>query len=322
MPPRLDVFQRLGTVNLCLRPTIRTATPAFLPTIQAANLSSKEKKRIRKQDPYKYAQAQLRKNANLKRRADLKEVRDEAWGDPIRGKTTPYVESFDTAGQAGISKVVHDGNGEAVNEAHEVPAALGMRNHGLTDAELEDGIKHAYALGKPMFGAISSQITEGGAELSLQRYDEEHAKAVEALRRITSLRNSSAKDRHHANVRRIIEEFGRHNTDKVLAPKPPSINPNTIPKPDRSGPDTGSSEVQIAILTAKIRALKNALDINKGWKDYHNKRNLSLLIHRRQKLLAYMERKERGSGRWTNLLEKLGLTPATWKGEITVNHKW
>jgi ribosomal protein S15 len=86
--------------------------------------------------------------------------------------------------------------------------------------------------------------------------------------------------------------------------------------PDRAGPDTGSSEVQIAILTAKIRTLTKALDINRGYKDKHNKRNLRLLVHRRQKLLAYMERKERGSERWTRMIEKLGLTPATWRGQI------
>ncbi|KAG6007405.1 hypothetical protein E4U54_008846 [Claviceps lovelessii] len=316
MPPRIEVLQRLGTINLCLRPATRTVTPNFLPVIQTANLSQREKKRIAKQDPYKWAQAQQRKNANLKRREELQKQRDEAWGDPVLGKTTPFLESLDTAGQAALSEVPRDASGNPLQTPHELPTTPGLRNHFLTDAELEDAMKHAYALGKPMIGVISAQMSSGSEEQATKKYDQNHAKAVEALRRITSLQNSSARDRFHANVRRIVDEFGRHKTDKFLAPKPPSISPNTTPMPDRAGPDTGSSEVQIAILTAKIRTLSKALQVNRGYKDMHNKRNLRLLVHRRQKLLAYMERKERGSERWTHMLEKLGLTPATWKGQI------
>ncbi|KAG6008504.1 hypothetical protein E4U21_004344 [Claviceps maximensis] len=316
MPPRIEVLQRLGTINLCLRPASRTATPNFLPVIQTANLSQREKKKIAKQDPYKWAQAQQRKNANLKRREELQKQRDEAWGDPVLGKTTPFLESLDSAGQAAMSEVPRDPSGNPLQTPHELPTTPGLRNHFLTDAELEDATKHAYTLGKPVVGVISASITESLVEQAQKKYDQNHAKAVEALRRITSLRNSSARDRYHANVRRVIDEFGRHNTDKFLAPKPESISPNMTPMPGRAGPDTGSSEVQIAILTAKIRTLSKALLVNRGYKDMHNKRNLRLLVHRRQKLLAYMERKERGSGRWTHMLEKLGLTPATWKGQI------
>ncbi|GAB0137294.1 ribosomal protein S15 precursor-like protein [Epichloe bromicola] len=316
MPPRIEVLQRLGTVNLCLRPATRAATPNFLPVIQTANLSQREKKRKAKQDPYKWAQAQQRKNANLKRREELQKQRDEAWGNPVLGKTTPFLESLDTAGQVGQSEVPRDASGNILGTPHELPTTPGLRNHFLTDAELEEATKHAYALGKPIIGLVSAQMSSGLEEDPERKYEQNHAKAVEALRRITSLRNSSARDRFHANIRRIVDEFGRHKTDKFLAPKPQSINPNTIPMPGRAGPDTGSSEVQIAILTAKIRTLSKALLVNRGYKDKHNKRNLRLLVHRRQKLLAYMERRERGSERWTHMIEKLGLTPATWKGQI------
>ncbi|KAG5974706.1 hypothetical protein E4U55_008083 [Claviceps digitariae] len=315
MPPRLEVLQRLGTINLCFRPAGRTATPNFLPVIQTANLSQREKKRIAKQDPYKWAQAQQRKNANLKRREELQKQRDEVWGDPILGKTTPFLESLDTAGQVALSEVPRDASGNPLQTPHELPTTPGLRNHFLTDEELEDAIKDSYSISKPARGAISGQISDV-FEVDLKTYNVRHAKAVEALRRITSLQNGSSRDRFHANVRRLIDEFGRHNTDNFLKPKPKSISPNTIPMPPRAGPDTGSSEVQIAILTAKIRNLSKALQVNRGHKDVHNKRNLRLLVHRRQKLLAYMERKERGSERWTHMLEKLGLTPATWKGQI------
>lgn len=91
----------------------------------------------------------------------------------------------------------------------------------------------------------------------------------------------------------------------------------SISRTPRAGPDTGSSEVQIAILTAKIRVLADSQEVV-GHKDKVNKRNLRLLVHRRQKLLKYLRRKERGSERWTNVVDKLGLTDGTWKEEISL----
>ena len=84
--------------------------------------------------------------------------------------------------------------------------------------------------------------------------------------------------------------------------------------PKRAGPDTGSSEVQIAILTTKI----NVLAANLHKKDKDNKRSLRLLVHRRQKLLQYLRRKERGGPRWQNVVEQLGINDAMWKGEISL----
>ncbi|KAI5458607.1 hypothetical protein BGZ63DRAFT_391730 [Mariannaea sp. PMI_226] len=309
MPPRLQALPRLSTLNLCLRPAPKPSTPNFLPLIQTANLSQREKKRKAKQDPYRWAQAQQRKAANLQRREVLERERGEAWGDPIHGRTTPFLESLDTAGQT-TGQVTADASGKSL------PSAPELRNHFLTAAELRDAVKHAYTLTKPVVGVVESQMEPGSEEDKMKQHEQRHSKAVEALKRITALSNGSSRDRFHANVRRIVNEFGRHNTDKVLKPKPQSIHPNTVPMPERAGPDTGSSEVQIAILTAKIRTVSQALQINRGYKDKHNKRNLRLLLHRRQKLLKYMERRERGSERWTHMVEKLGLTPATYKGQI------
>lgn len=303
---------------MCLRPAARTGTPSFLPLVQTANISQRDKKRKAKQDPYKWAQAQQRKNVNLKRGEEIQKTRDEAWGDPIWGKPTPFVESLDSAGQSALSEVPKDASGNLLETPRDLPTSIGLRNHFLTDAELEDAAKHAYTLTKPMVGVVESQMEPATEEERKKIHDQKHNKALDALRRITSLRNSSARDRFHTNVRRIVDEFGRHKTDKFLAPMPQGVFANTEPLPGRSGPDTGSSEVQIAILTAKIRGLAKSLEINRGYKDKHNTRNLRLLLHRRQKLLKYMERKERGSERWTHMLEKLGLTPATWKGQISL----
>lgn len=117
-------------------------------------------------------------------------------------------------------------------------------------------------------------------------------------------------------------------TDTFLKPKPlnkyqlaeipnPTDTDTPTGKTPRAGADTGSSEVQIAILTAKIRVLADRYEgVNRN--DKVNKRNLRLLLHRRQKLLKYMERKERGGERWQYMLGMLGLTEATWRGQLEV----
>ena len=142
-----------------------------------------------------------------------------------------------------------------------------------------------------------------------------HRNAAHALTLISSLTNGSSSDFTRHNVQRCISTFGRHHTDTYLPPRPTSIyNANPSPPKLRAGPDTGSSEVQIAILTTKINVLADNLHRN----DKHNKRNLRLLVHRRQKLLAYLQRRERGSARWRNLVENLGIQDAMWKGEISL----
>lgn len=311
-------------VLVCLRPAARPATPSFLPIAQSASkITLREKKRKAKQDPYAWAQAQQRKNANLKRREQLDEQRAREHGDnPVHGKATPFLESLEFAGQRAQSKVATDAEGKPLEESHRLPITPGLRNYFLTDKELEGAIQDAYNLTKPYAqGSIEEAMSTGDKQNGRDsEHEEKHARAVEAMRRITALENGSAKDHYHANVRRIVHEFGRHRTDKVLPKKPEAFDAPNEPKPGRSGPDTGSSEVQIAILTAKIQKLDGALGTGRGYKDTANRRNLELLVHRRQKLLRYMERKERGGARWTHMLEKLGLTEAMWKGQITSYH--
>ncbi|KAI8274390.1 hypothetical protein K4K60_009792 [Colletotrichum sp. SAR11_57] len=319
MPPRLQSLQRLGTLSLCLRPAVRPATPSFLPVVQTANLSLRERKRKAKSDPYRYQQAQQRKAANVKRQAEIQAEKDANWGDPIHGIPSPFVESFDSAGQAPKTPDIKDGKGKIIAEGHALPTTPGLLNHLVTRDELEQVIQKAYTLTKPLKSdnpEMADPVREQQAE---QEHEKNHAKVVEILNRILSLENANSKILLHSNIKRCVEEFGRHNTDKVLRQKPKSAlaDPNAPPKPERAGPDTGSSEVQIAILTAKIRKLAKELGQNRGYKDKHNKRNLRVLCHRRQRLMRYMEKKERGSERWTSMLEKLGLSPATWQEQIS-----
>ena len=67
--------------------------------------------------------------------------------------------------------------------------------------------------------------------------------------------------------------------------------------------DTGSSEVQIALLTARIKHLTEHLRDNR--KDFHSRRGLIAMTARRRKLLDYLKRKD--FNRYTAILEKLKL---------------
>lgn len=251
---------------------------------------------------------QERKQAHNAIKEKIAAMRRASWGDPVRGVTTPFIESLPSAGQASAG-----GQGSA----QEIPTSPHILNNMLFKSEVETAIQNAYALSKPVDSILGASLDPAKVEQDHQTHEENHLRAAEAVRRITSLEHASAKDRRHANIRRCIETFGRHNTDLSLRPRPLSRGQPDAEKPIRGGVDTGSSEVQIAILTAKIQALATELGQNRGYKDKMNKRNLRLLAHRRQRLLRYMEKRERGSDRWHHMLQTLGLTPASWKEQIT-----
>lgn len=67
--------------------------------------------------------------------------------------------------------------------------------------------------------------------------------------------------------------------------------------------DTGSPEVQVAILTSRIENLKDHLNTHKG--DNHSRRGVVMMVNRRRKLLDYLKSKD--ESRYTALIQKLGL---------------
>ena len=71
----------------------------------------------------------------------------------------------------------------------------------------------------------------------------------------------------------------------------------------RKAGDTGSPEVQIAILTARINELTEHL--KKNPKDHHSRRGLLMMVGRRRGLLAYLQKNDLDSYR--SLIEKLGI---------------
>ena len=67
--------------------------------------------------------------------------------------------------------------------------------------------------------------------------------------------------------------------------------------------DTGSPEVQVAILTERISNLTEHLKVHK--KDFHSRRGLLIMVGQRRRLLDYLKRKE--AGRYETLIKSLGL---------------
>ena len=71
----------------------------------------------------------------------------------------------------------------------------------------------------------------------------------------------------------------------------------------RTANDTGSPEVQVALLTARINELTPHFKANK--KDHHGRRGLLRMVSRRRKLLDYLKSKD--ASRYVALIQKLGL---------------
>ena len=71
----------------------------------------------------------------------------------------------------------------------------------------------------------------------------------------------------------------------------------------RGDNDTGSPEVQVALLTARIELLTGHFKTHK--KDHHSRRGLLQMVNRRRSLLDYLKKKD--AVRYKALIEKLGL---------------
>ncbi|MEN1940663.1 30S ribosomal protein S15 [Luteimonas sp. MJ246] len=83
-----------------------------------------------------------------------------------------------------------------------------------------------------------------------------------------------------------------------------SIDTSTIIADNKRGEnDTGSTEVQVALLTARIVHLTEHFKLHK--QDHHSRRGLLKMVNRRRSLLDYLHRKD--IARYKALIEKLGL---------------
>jgi len=71
----------------------------------------------------------------------------------------------------------------------------------------------------------------------------------------------------------------------------------------RATDDTGSPEVQVALLSARIQHLAEHFNVHK--RDHHSRRGLLRLVNQRRSLLDYVKRKD--TNRYQDLISRLGL---------------
>ncbi len=71
----------------------------------------------------------------------------------------------------------------------------------------------------------------------------------------------------------------------------------------RAEGDTGSPEVQVAILTSRIQTLTDHFKMHA--KDNHSRRGLLMMVNKRRSLLDFLKRED--ASRYTDLIAKLGL---------------
>lgn len=269
-------------------------------TVRAGSAESRERRR---HDPFAQAQSRQRKAANLSRRQALQQEREESLGDPVESEPTPFIQQM-----------------KAQTEPQGQPTSEGRLNYFVKSDEIERTLDVSKNLTSPLTNVARATADPQFEKEASEKHAMEHENTEEAIKRIMNLNNGNTKDRLRVNIQNCIQTFGRHNTDQDLPPRPAAATHESVTelpeKTPRVGPDTGSPEVQAAILTSKIINLSRHLQTAN--KDKHNKRNLRILVHKRQKLLRYLRTKERGGPRWQNLIQTLGLSDAAWKGEISM----
>src|SRR5712692_10251725 len=104
-----------------------------------------------------------------------------------------------------------------------------------------------------------------------------------------------------------IAVFGRCASSIVEGANPMSITPERkqalIGEYATKSGDTGSPEVQVAILSERIRNLTDHLGTHR--KDFHSRRGLLVMVGLRRRLLDYLKRAD--ANRYTTLIGRLGL---------------
>ena len=106
---------------------------------------------------------------------------------------------------------------------------------------------------------------------------------------------------------RAADGAGTGQTDSLIlrshVPLDTAVTREIIAEHATAEGDTGSPEVQVALLTRRINDLTEHLNVHKH--DHHSRRGLLLLVGRRRRLLKYLANKD--ITRYRALIERLGL---------------
>ncbi len=104
--------------------------------------------------------------------------------------------------------------------------------------------------------------------------------------------------------KKAVKKVVKASKKEEVTPAPSEEKAQIISEYQVKPGDTGSPEVQIALLTARIEKLASHLKTNN--KDNHSRRGLLGIISKRRRLLNYLETKEKT--RFKEISKKLGLT--------------
>ncbi|KAF3918671.1 hypothetical protein AA313_de0206087 [Arthrobotrys entomopaga] len=287
-------------------PHATSATKPIIACLHTSSTLNAWRKRKPPSNPWSQAKAADKREKVRARKAELRQHRLQSASDPIVGHTTPFLEATDMKPETlspidNLVRATDPQQRQIMFEKVVVEERPGRLNHFLEPDEVSASIGRSKDLEDPPPAKASETSAVQGKEM--------HVKATAAMNRILSLGNGSSRDKTRANKAWCVETFGRHVTDERFPqPKHTSTVSNLESDPTKTprvGRDTGSSEVQAALLTMKIRTLAKQLETNPH--DKMNKRNLRLMVHRRQKHLKYLKRKERGGERYKYVMESLGL---------------
>ncbi|PKI83106.1 hypothetical protein MVES_002913 [Malassezia vespertilionis] len=218
--------------------------------------------------------------------------KEEVWGftEDRRGKLVP------------VAPASHPDDAKVDAEASQFGGPRRM-NFGLTSSNrkmLFQSLPRVMAEDRVLdASSIHIAAEEGAAKLAeeLAHYELEQQQNVSTLARILDLRNASGKGIQVENTRRIIAHFGARD--------------------DGRGPNTGSPEVQAAVLTYRIRNL--AEHLRDARHDNSNRRSMTILIHQRARILRYL--KLRDPIRYQNFLPRIGVEARAVEGELIVPGK-
>jgi small subunit ribosomal protein S15 len=105
-----------------------------------------------------------------------------------------------------------------------------------------------------------------------------------------------------ATLRRVLPAVSLPEEIAIMA-MGPQQTAEIVKANARAANDTGSPEVQVALLTARINELTPHFKTHA--KDHHGRRGLLKMVNQRKRLLSYL--KDKDADRYTALIQKLGL---------------
>lgn len=162
----------------------------------------------------------------------------------------------------------------------------------LPEVTAEDRIVHSSMVFNQGGGLNQSMGVSQSSADEMAMIERQEGVSSDRLARILDLRNASGKGIDVENKKRILQHFGTHERD------------------------VGSVEAQAALMTYRLHLLHDHLSQQRFRKDNTTRRNMTLLVHKRAKLLKYLKRTE--PKRYDALLPRIGVHPRAVEGELIV----